>query len=129
MQRKFKTWCRRDRGGKYYVQFAHSPGKWYGTGTTEKRCAEEWAYLNQEPGLKPAPEKVTLRLFSSEFFIGDSQGWVARQEKRGKNFAKLPGLFKQSFVASIRGANTAKSGCARIGRFFYRSTQKQCHKK
>ena len=85
MKKKFKTWCRRDRGGKYYVQFDHSPGKWFSTGTTEKSVAEEWAYLNQVPGLKPVPEKVSLRLFAEGFFIGDSQGWVERQEKRGKN--------------------------------------------
>ena len=82
MKKKFKLWRRGDR---YSVQFLHSPGKWYSTETTDKDHAEEWAYLNQEPGLKPAPEKVTLRLFSEAFFVGDSQGWVTRQKKRGKN--------------------------------------------
>ena len=84
-EEKFKLWRRGDCSGRYYVQFLHSPGKWYSTETTDKDQAEEWAYLNQEPGLKPAPETVTLRLFSEAFFVGDSQGWVARQEKRGKN--------------------------------------------
>ena len=88
MKRKFKTWCRRDRGGKYHVQFDHSPGKWFSTGTTEKSQAEEWAYLNQVPGLKPVPETVTLRLFAEGFFACDSQGWVERQEKRGKNLCE-----------------------------------------
>ena len=85
MKKKFKLWRCGDRIGRYYVQFLHSPGKWHSANTTDKDHAKEWAYLNQEPGLKPAPEKVTLRLFSEAFFVGDSQGWVNQQEKRGKN--------------------------------------------
>ena len=86
MQKKFNLWRRKDRSGIYYVRFQHSPGKWYSSGTTEKCEAEEWAYLNQEPGLKPAPEKVTFRLFAEGFFTSDSQGWVLRQEHRGRSF-------------------------------------------
>ena len=84
MKKKFKLWRRGDRIGRYYVQFLHSPGKWHSANTTDKDHAEEWAYLN----LKPEPEKVTLRLFSEAFFVGDSQGWVARQHARGRTLTQ-----------------------------------------
>ncbi len=72
MTKKFQLWRRKDRGDKYYVTFAHSPGKWQSTGCTDRQEAEEWAYLHQEPGHKPSPSKITLRQFSAGFFTEDS---------------------------------------------------------
>ena len=86
MKKKLNLWRLGDRSGRYYVQFLHSPRKWHSANTTDKDQAEEWAYLNQEPERKkPASENITFRRFSETFFVGDSQGWVARQERCGKN--------------------------------------------
>ena len=73
-----------DRKGTFYVQFAHTPGKWVSTGETNRDSAVRWAELNQY-GSVPDPRKVpTFKEFADGFFNPGRHNWKQREESKNR---------------------------------------------
>ncbi|MDC7234544.1 MAG: tyrosine-type recombinase/integrase [Spirochaetales bacterium] len=83
----YKLWCRKDRKGVFYIQFAHTPGKWITTNCTDRDDAIRWAEANREAAGQIRKKIPTLKQFADGFFVPGNEFWMKRLMRKKKSFA------------------------------------------
>lgn len=69
------------------VQFAHIPGKWFSTGTSDMTKAVLWAENKLHEDISSETKPMTLREFADGFFSeSDPQRYRHRLERHGKHY-------------------------------------------
>lgn len=85
-KKPYRFWKRKDRGGVYYVQFSHIPGKWIATGEIDRDDAVLAAERILKEGSTSGNTIPTLKDFAKDFFSGsDPHGWRRREEAMGRS--------------------------------------------
>lgn len=85
--KQYKLWCRKDRKSVFYVQFAHTPGKWISSNCTDRDDAVRWAEVHKN-GTIPSHNKIpTLNEFAKDFFVPGNELWMKRLQRKKKTFA------------------------------------------
>ncbi len=84
MKKPYRFWNRR---GKFYVQFAHTPGKWISTGCDDRDDAIRWAEANRRDEIKVNRKITTLNEFAKGFFVPGNELWFKRLKRKKKTYA------------------------------------------
>ena len=73
-----------NRKGTYYIQFAHTPGKWVSSGQKDRDSAVRWAELNLYETVPSSRKIPTLKDFADGFFIPGRHNWREREESKNR---------------------------------------------
>ena len=83
----YKLWCRKDRKGVFYVQYAHTPGKWISSNCTNRDDAVRWAESNKTGSVRIHSKIPTLNEFAKGFFVPGNELWIKRLKRKKKTYA------------------------------------------
>ncbi len=83
-KKPYRFWKCKDRGGIFYVQFRHIPGKWITTSETDRDREVLAAGRFLKDGATIKKDTLTLNEYANDFFSeADPQGWRRREEALG----------------------------------------------
>ncbi|HAK45148.1 MAG TPA: hypothetical protein DCO79_04405, partial [Spirochaeta sp.] len=85
MKKEYRLWCRKDRGGLFYVQFASHPGKWVSSGFKDRDSALIWAERNK---VVQQRKEITFKDFATGFFSEDRYNYIKRMEAKNKKYQR-----------------------------------------
>ncbi len=95
MEKEYKIWKRKDRGGIYYIGFSEYPGQWFSSKTKIRDEAIAWAERNKLRNLDNRNKKLLFKHFAEGFFDPeDPHGWLKRMERKNKKYA--PNWYKRN---------------------------------